>query len=151
MKGQAYAVTSGLIAAVASLCGKYAVARNEAKDLCEITLRFWELYSKENQVFCDQYLLLWRGGFFVLMFLFNCVMWTTFTKALRFTSTSLEATIINTASNFFFTAVVGQVLFDEVVTGLWWMGTVLILCGLLIMHHSKNVTPRKPGTRPKTH
>ncbi|RXG68365.1 hypothetical protein Avbf_03931 [Armadillidium vulgare] len=103
MKGQAYAVTSGLIAAVASLCGKYAVARNEAKDLCEITLRFWELYSKENQVFCDQYLLLWRGGFFVLMFLFNCVMWTTFTKALRFTSTSLEATIINTASNFFFT------------------------------------------------
>ncbi|MCL4143590.1 UNVERIFIED_CONTAM: hypothetical protein GTU68_023311 [Idotea baltica] len=85
------------------------------------------------------------------MFLLNCIMWISFTKALRFTSTSLEATIINTASNFFSTAVIGQVLFEEVVTGLWWMGTVLILCGLLIMHHSKNVAPRKPGTRPKTH
>ena len=50
-----------------------------------------------------------------------------------------------------FQAILGQILFGEIVTILWWMGTVLILCGLLLMHHASNVPPRKPGTRPKMH
>ncbi|XP_050719389.1 transmembrane protein 42-like [Eriocheir sinensis] len=156
MKGQVYAVVSGLLAALASLCGKYAMASTEAQDLCEAALL--ALYGEEEvstangiNTTCDQYAIVLRAIFFVLMVGVNCVMWTTFTKALRFSSTSLEATITNTAANFFFTAILGQVLFGEIVTTLWWMGTVLILCGLLLMHHASNVPPRKPGTRPKMH
>lgn len=51
----------------------------------------------------------------------------------------------------YFQAILGQVLFGEVVRSLWWMGTVLIISGLLLMHHASNIPPRKPGTRPKTH
>ncbi|KAG0713955.1 Transmembrane protein 42 [Chionoecetes opilio] len=156
MRGQLYAVVSGLLAATASLCGKYAMAGAESVDLCEaalLSLHGEEEVTKANQIntICEQYAVVLRVLFFVLMVAVNCVMWTTFTKALRFSSTSLEATITNTAANFFFTAILGQVLFGEMVTVLWWMGTVLILCGLLLMHHAGNVLPRKPGTRPKMH
>ncbi|CAL4149124.1 unnamed protein product, partial [Meganyctiphanes norvegica] len=155
MKGQVFAVGSGMLAAVASLCGKYAMAASEAQDLCEavlIMLTDAELKAATRvQEMCTQYTLLVRLLFFGLMILVNCIMWTTFTKALRFSQTSLEATITNTAANFFFTAILGQVLFGEVVTGLWWMGTVLIICGLLLMHHAANPKPRKPGTRTKQH
>ncbi|XP_037777434.1 transmembrane protein 42-like [Penaeus monodon] len=154
MRGQLYAVVSGLFAALASLCGKYAMASSEAQDLCEATLmafNYEEDVTKKIDLLCDQYAVVLRVLFFGLMVGVNCIMWTTFTKALRFSSTSLEATITNTAANFFFTAILGQVLFGEVVRSLWWMGTVLIISGLLLMHHASNIPPRKPGTRPKTH
>lgn len=156
MRGQVYAVTSGLLAALASLCGKFAMASTEAQDLCEAALllvRNEESITADNQIdaMCGQYLMFVRLLFFALMVGVNCLMWTTFTKALRFSTTSLEATITNTAANFFFTAILGQVLFGEVVTSLWWMGTVLIICGLFLMHHASNIPPHKPGTRPKTH
>ncbi|XP_053637614.1 transmembrane protein 42 isoform X2 [Cherax quadricarinatus] len=156
MRGQLYAVASGLLAALASLCGKYAMASTEAQDLCEsvlLMLHNEEEITNTNNVItiCDQYAVVLRILFFALMVGVNCIMWTTFTKALRFSSTSLEATITNTAANFFFTAILGQVLFGEVVRSLWWLGSVLIISGLLLMHHATNIPPRKPGTRPKTH
>lgn len=46
MKGQVYAVVSGLLAALASLCGKYAMASTEAQDLCEAALL--ALYGEEE-------------------------------------------------------------------------------------------------------
>ncbi|MPC16281.1 hypothetical protein E2C01_009101 [Portunus trituberculatus] len=108
MRGQMYAVVSGLLAALASLCGKYAMASTEAQDLCEaalLALHGEKEITTANQIstICDQYTFVLRVVFFVLMVAVNCVMWTTFTKALRFSSTSLEATITNTAANFFFT------------------------------------------------
>ncbi|KAK7066569.1 Transmembrane protein 42 [Halocaridina rubra] len=155
MRGQLYAVASGLMAALASLCGKYAMATSEAQELCEDSIALIngkEPYEDDSfTVVCDQYAVFLRLLFFALMVGINCVMWTTFTKALRFSATSLEATITNTAANFFFTAILGQVLFGEVVRCLWWMGTVLIISGLMLMHHARNITPRKPGTRPKMH
>ena len=117
----------------------------------------------------------------MLMIAVNCIMWTTFTKALRLSSNSVEATITNTAANFLFTvnitvsillpislcvltiywtykysllnlrtyhrsyyiqvdcfkqAVVSQVLLGENNPGLWWVGIVFILCGLVLLHHN---------------
>lgn len=46
MRGQMYAVGSGILAALASLCGKYAMASSEAQDLCEASLLL--LYNEEN-------------------------------------------------------------------------------------------------------
>jgi len=44
-----------------------------------------------------------RFTFFGLIFLFNALMWTVFVKSLQTCSSSLEATVTNTAANFFFT------------------------------------------------
>ncbi|XP_064094012.1 transmembrane protein 42-like [Macrobrachium nipponense] len=156
MHGQLYAVASGLFAAIASLCGKYAMASSEAQYLCEsmlLALSQDDDLKQTNFVesSCNEYSVFLRIVFFAFMIGTNCVMWTMFTKALRFSHTTLEATITNTAANFFFTAILGQVLFGEVVRSLWWMGTVLIISGLLLMHHASNLGPRKPGTRPKLH
>ena len=59
MKGQMYAVVSGLLAALASLCGKYAMASTEAQDLCEaalLALHGEEEVTTANQIstICDQ-------------------------------------------------------------------------------------------------
>ena len=65
MRGQIYAVVSGLLAAMASLCGKYAMASTEAQDLCEaalLTLYGEEEVTNANQIntICDQvYMLEW--------------------------------------------------------------------------------------------
>ena len=44
-----------------------------------------------------------RLALFALVFVFNALMWTLFTKSLCGCSSSVEATVTNTASNFFFT------------------------------------------------
>lgn len=57
MRGQLYAVVSGLFAALASLCGKYAMASSEAQDLCEATLialNYEEDVTKKIDLLCDQ-------------------------------------------------------------------------------------------------
>lgn len=57
MRGQLYAVVSGLFAALASLCGKYAMASSEAQDLCEATLmafNYDEDATKKIDLLCDQ-------------------------------------------------------------------------------------------------
>ncbi|KAL5022487.1 hypothetical protein ScPMuIL_001642 [Solemya velum] len=80
-----------------------------------------------------------RVIFFVLIFLFNALMWTLFVKALQYCSSTVEATVTNTASNFFFTAVVSSVLFGEHLSLLWWLGSVIILLGLLLIHRGSAV------------
>ena len=42
---------------------------------------------------------------FMLMIGMNAIMWTVFVKALRHCKTSLEATVTNTAANFFFSVI----------------------------------------------
>lgn len=59
MRGQMYAVISGLLAALASLCGKYVMASTEAQDLCEATLLLLhneEEVTQENNIntICNQ-------------------------------------------------------------------------------------------------
>lgn len=61
MKGQAYAVISGLIAAAASLCGKYAVAQEEAEELCENSFQFFDFGYDKVRVYCNEV-----GDFFLI-------------------------------------------------------------------------------------
>ncbi|XP_076112536.1 uncharacterized protein LOC143080537 isoform X1 [Mytilus galloprovincialis] len=72
--------------------------------------------------------------FFLMIFVCNGVMWTFFTKSLQYCSSSVEATVTNTASNFLFTAFVGLLLFDETLTLRWWFGSLLILLGLMLIN-----------------
>lgn len=153
MRGQFYSLLSGSLAAIASLCGKLAFGKDEAFLLCEFLHNFmWapELIAiKLPNVVCINISFYIRIAFFASMFLVNAVMWTTFVKALRFSATSLEATVTNTAANFFFTAIFGQVFFSENLTLMWWLGTVLILFGLLLMHKGNQTIADKKKKRHK--
>lgn len=134
MKGQAYSILSGLFAAFGSLCGKFSMASEEALWLCETAYSYIDGSTHSVYPECKNVVLYIRLLFFGLTFLLNAIMWTTFLKALRYSTTSLEATVTNTAANFFFTAIFGQVLFGEFLTLVWWIGTLLIIFGLLLIH-----------------
>jgi len=56
-----------------------------------------------------------------------------FNKALQASRTTLEASIINTASNFVFTALIGYLAFNEELSVFWWSGTSLIIIGTYLV------------------
>lgn len=125
------------MAATSSLCGKFSMAAQHVLLLCEnVSQLFFESDEFSYNAFCQNFIVLTRIGFFVAMILSNVLMWTLFTKALRLCSTTLEASVTNTAANFFFTAIYGQVFFGESLTFIWWFGTMLIIMGLLVMHRA---------------
>ncbi|XP_075560062.1 uncharacterized protein LOC142591680 isoform X1 [Dermacentor variabilis] len=159
MRGMTLSLLSGFLAALASLCGKFSMASGETASVCQVVFSHWVsgpsahyvcgnvsfVFSMSNKVKVLKQTFLYstlqlitviRVVFFFLMIACNAVMWTIFTKALRLCTTTLEAAATNTASNFFFTAVFGQTLFGEQLTLLWWLGTVMILFGLLLMHQA---------------
>uniref|UniRef100_A0A3Q4GEG1 Transmembrane protein 42a n=1 Tax=Neolamprologus brichardi TaxID=32507 RepID=A0A3Q4GEG1_NEOBR len=76
-----------------------------------------------------------------LLFACNAVMWTTFSKALRHSTSTARATVTTTASNFISSGLLGRLFFGESHATLWWAGISLTLCGLLMLH----------GSAPQTH
>ncbi|KAF8787088.1 Transmembrane protein 42 like protein [Argiope bruennichi] len=119
------------------------MAAEKALMFCETLMENFPGADKNKYVYtftpvCQNVLTATRIGFFLAMIACNALMWTCFTKALRLSATTLEATIINTAANFLFTAVYGQVFFGETVTRLWWLGTALIMAGLSLMHKAED-------------
>jgi len=141
-RGLGLALSSGVLAAFAGTFGKLAMDEEEAVDVCDrfghYLIRLSPSSAGDADVggMCARTSLFLRVGAFVVMILLNAVMWTTFVKALRYCSTSLEATVTNTAANFLSSAIVGELLFEESVGAMWCMGTALIICGLLLMNYS---------------
>ncbi|KAF4975397.1 hypothetical protein FZEAL_7806 [Fusarium zealandicum] len=74
-----------------------------------------------------------RGLFFVLNLTFNGVMWTLFTKALSRGTSTTQVSIMNTSANFMVTALLGAVIFSEVLPPLWWAGAALLVVGNVIV------------------
>ena len=66
-------------------------------------------------IICFQLLIYVRIVFFGLIFICNAVMWTLFVKSLQKCSSSLEATVTNTAANFFFTVSSFNMLCKQIV------------------------------------
>ncbi|XP_037558817.1 transmembrane protein 42-like [Dermacentor silvarum] len=135
MRAMTLSLLSGFLAALASLCGKLSMASGETASVCQVVFSHW-VSGPSAHYLCENLITVIRVVFFFLMIACNAVMWTVFTKALRLCTTTLEAAVTNTASNFFFTAIFGQTLFGEQLTLLWWLGTVMILFGLLLMHQA---------------
>ncbi|XP_022663711.1 uncharacterized protein LOC111266777 [Varroa jacobsoni] len=131
------AVLSGLLAALSSVLGKLAMARDDSERVCMGSVQAWlgdDREPVEAHYICESALALVRGTLFALMILSNMVMWTVFTRALRLSTATLEVTVVNLAANFFFTAIFGQTLFSEQLTPLWFIGSVFIVFGLALMH-----------------
>lgn len=70
---------------------------------------------------------------FVLSFVFSGIMWALYTKALSTAPSSIQASIVNTSSNFIITALLGQVVFGEKLPVQWWFGAALLLSGSIII------------------
>lgn len=63
----------------------------------------------------------------------NICMLQNFNKALQQSRNTIQASIINTAANFIFTALIGLAAFDEPLSLLWSTGTALIIIGTYLI------------------
>lgn len=130
--GFAFAVFAGATAAMASVFGKLAM------DASHITS--FVLSSSIVTVSDSQQIIVVRalqGLSIAGIVLCNMGMWSLFVRALDRLPSSLIATAVNTAVNFFLSAFLGFILFGEGLPVLWWGGASLILVGLLLMNQSK--------------
>lgn len=73
-----------------------------------------------------------RGLCFASVFVCNMVMWNLFVKSMNFSS-SVMATVVNSATNFFSSALLGHLLFAEPLPPSWWLGSGLIIAGLFFL------------------
>jgi drug/metabolite transporter (DMT)-like permease len=124
-KGFKYSSGAGFCASLASVFGKLAMN--------ETFLHAW-LHHTLN---LDGALLTavktsLRLVFFVAIFLANAVMWNLFVKSMNYFG-SVNAVVVNTACNFFFTAVFGYFCFREPLSLWWWLGASFIIIGVLLM------------------
>jgi len=146
-KGLSLALTSGVLACLAGTFGKLAMTESDTLWACESVCESSFSLSRQDAIhICAQGSLAMRILAFGLMILMNGIMWTTFVKALRFCNTSLEATVTNTAANFFASAIVGRLVFDESVGVMWWLGTLLIIFGLGLMNYTDKGGTLHAGT-----
>ncbi|CAI2167314.1 8122_t:CDS:2 [Funneliformis geosporum] len=81
------------------------------------------------------------------IFICNALMWTFFTKALNKSSSSLQVTVLNSATNFCMTAVLGNIIFGETLSLQWWFGASLIVIGTLLIN--KSIHDRKDRMKNK--
>ncbi len=64
----------------------------------------------------------------VMIFL-NISMFTLFARGLTKCSNSVEASLINTATNLVLTGILGNMIFHEELDLLWWLGSASITAG----------------------
>ena len=126
-----YSVTSGLFAALSGFLGKVTFDPEVIVSTLKVHL------DESNSTFT--YFI--QGSLGCFLILSNILMLQTFNKALQTASTTIQVSIVNTASNFIFTAIIGKLAFDEHLTLLWWCGTSLILFGIFLINptdHGRN-------------
>lgn len=68
-----------------------------------------------------------------LMIASNTAGCTFFVKSLQGSGSSLPATVTSSATNYFCSALIGCLVFDESTSLMWWTGTTLVLSGLLLI------------------
>ncbi|XP_066539280.1 transmembrane protein 42a [Hoplias malabaricus] len=137
--GGVYAVLSGFLGAAASCCGKLSLSERGVSAVCERALSstlYTNIYTTETHstAVCEWLHIPLRVVCGLLLFVCNAVMWTFFAKALRLSSSSAQATVTSTASNFISSAFLGYLIFGESHDMLWWTGITLTLLGLFILH-----------------
>ena len=153
MIGVLLAVIAGLCASLASVFAKLAMASDSTTTLCVQLTEYSRdilppLEENLTSTFldCDQVVLYMRIICFGMIFLCNALMWTIYVKALQKCSSTVEATLINTASNLTFTAAFGFVLFGESLSLLWWIGMSFIVVGMCLIINGNEISD-EPGKK----
>lgn len=155
--GIAFAATAGLLAALASVAGKIATDSRVVPTIAAHIEPLVALISTSPTIvgysIVDVTQTAIRAISFALIFAFNAVMMNVFVKAMNFSS-SVTAVVINTASNFCFTALFGLAAFGEPLPPLWWCGAALILTGVSVIavadqKHSEMPVEKQPAQKRK--
>ncbi|KAM0511653.1 hypothetical protein ACHAPE_009704 [Trichoderma viride] len=73
-----------------------------------------------------------RAIFFILNLVFNGIMWSLFTTALKRGKSATQVSIMNTSTNFLVTAFTGLLIFSESLPPMWWAGASLLVAGSVI-------------------
>jgi len=73
----------------------------------------------------------------------NILMLRSFSKALQDSETTLQASVVNTASNFIFTAFIGFLAFKEQLSLFWWCGTSCIIIGIYLLGTDRSIDKSK--------
>lgn len=141
MKGLYYSVVSGCLASIAAVFGKLAVSNDELDTMLSLVTH------RINNFGVVFYVI--KVIMIIIMVLVNMVMWTTFTKALNHCKTTIEATVLNTASNFLLTAAIGATLFDENVNFLWFLGLIMITVGLVMIKMGEEMSRNRKRKKSK--
>ncbi|XP_077431715.1 transmembrane protein 42-like [Vanacampus margaritifer] len=148
ISGSIYALLAGCLGAAASLSAKLTLGADYLKKICEAGLSGTSREQHDETTVCLWLHMPLRALCVGLMFLCNAVMWTFFSKALRYSSSSARATATTTAGNFILSAILGKLIFGESQAVLYWVGITLTLCGLLLLHGSTPESlPQKEAKR----
>ncbi|KAK5034108.1 hypothetical protein LTS07_003028 [Exophiala sideris] len=84
-----------------------------------------------------------RGTFFLLNLAFNAAMWALFTAALTRADSTTRVSIVNVSANFMITAILGWMIFNEKLNGMWWGGAALLAAGNVVI--GRREEGQKPG------
>ncbi|RKO89725.1 hypothetical protein BDK51DRAFT_14203, partial [Blyttiomyces helicus] len=139
---------SGVFASLASVCAKLAADTSPSGGgipytlLCTSTLHDPALcrsdsaaqWSSDNAF--EEYrklALALRLVFLVLVFASNGAMWAVFTKALSVAPSSIQVTVVNSATNMCLTGILGKVLFEEPLSAQWWFGATFVVAGSVLL------------------
>ncbi|XP_038112656.1 transmembrane protein 42 [Culex quinquefasciatus] len=122
-----FAIISGLCASSASFFGKLSSLGQEIA---------------ENAGY-KQFELLAQIACIVIMVLLNACVWRFFVKALHADGGTLVAALVSAATNYTASALLGWFIFDERTSFLWWIGTALVLAGLLLIVNDDEQTKKK--------
>lgn len=120
------ALIAGLFGSFSGICGK--ISTNLSS--CWLLIPF---------IPSNYYLaLLLQIFFFLLNLFFTAMMWTYFIISMKNLS-ALSSSVLNTGSNFISTAILGSILFDDVLSLRYFFGVSVILVGLgMIIYGEKN-------------
>ncbi|ORX49988.1 hypothetical protein BCR36DRAFT_412486 [Piromyces finnis] len=150
-----YSVLAGTLAALASVCAKLAVDSNTNqyyRFVCRFFVSNPDWCSVEDGVYIrgddswikfQKIFRIFRLISFLCLFLCNALMWAYFTKALNVSKSSIQVTVINNATNFCLTAILGLLIFNEPLSLQWWFGASLIVTGTVLLNTEIQKTEEK--------
>jgi len=128
IRGISHSVLSGFFAGLSGFFGKVSFDPDLAKSTfenLELNVRFLQ-----SLLVCG-------------LVLSNILMLRSFSKALQDSETTLQASVVNTASNFIFTAFIGFLAFKEQLSLFWWCGTSCIIIGIYLLGTDHSIDKNK--------
>ena len=125
------ALLSGLVAAAGGALGKVSVDKSN-RIIAAIHDQCHAPKADGAVTTCMVVVLGARAVALTLMLAFNALMVSLFVRSLHRSGTTI-ATVLNTASNFLVSALIGWAVFGESLTLQWFCGASLIVAGVLIV------------------
>jgi drug/metabolite transporter (DMT)-like permease len=135
----------GVLGGFATIFGKLAFSSdnlpiNEMAKICKG-------YSAVAQFNCDTGIIIVRLIACCFMIFSNTLVVGYFMRAIENNNT-VVVIVISSATNFLTSGIFGQIMFGEVVGKSWYLGSLLIVVGMLFVSYSQG-TPDKPHDVPK--